>query len=946
MSAEEATSLRTRALIAALGSITLLAGVVTLLYPRLVNAGINDWTPISLPVNMNITALALSPAFPCDHTVFAGTDCFGVYRTTEGHIEDGVWNPVNNGLGDASIIALAISPNYNRCDRASQFGQGDSTVVAGTRTGGVFISSNGGATWTASNSGLPSSTAPLDFAIAAIGISPNYASDRTIFVSVQATSAGGPNAVYRSTDGGSTWFPFDAGLSDRSVQAFALSANFANDATLFLGTRFSGIFRFAGTLSQPSSAGGPTPTPTATVPASPPPGGSPSPVPAPAATPAAGTSSRRLSADISFPYPSMRVVVTAQGTLDGQIAYTVPGPVVLNYEVINNGNEPLTEIAVGDGGKNDFCGDDPSTPDVNEAIDDNIVGTIARIEPGQSQILTSTVLVRPESASSGAASFLPKRLVGCAIGKSASAGRVGAQDDVIIQLVVWQSITPSNSELTDLWIWSFAVSPFFANDQTIYAGSAYGGLFKSNNAGTAAPTWKRVNSGLEPEWIAVRSIVMSPRYPVDHTIYVGTDGGIFAGVEQPDGNVRWSALNQGLQRRDVRALAISPNYQQDHVVYAAAWGNDLYRLRNGTDDATWVPQRRFLNGLWAWAVALTQDNVLLGGTWSAGPFWQGIIGRNVLSGSGGWEFPSLPTLPGGETTAFAVSPTYCTGYEIFAATWDRGLLKSVDAGRTWAAVPLPSGQPIRSVSLSPNYAADRTVYVATWGTGIYRSFDGGATWGQLNAGLSDQLVRTVLLPPTYPQDGIVFAGTDGGGVFRWDPGQQRWSQTNAGLPNNRVMALTASPRYAFDGTLAAATWGGGVAFSYDRGASWIASTGGITSPYVRAVAFSPNYATTRAVYAGTTNGAARSLNGGASWDRLGAPGNDLDGVDITGFAITAGSPTTIFVSTGGKGFWAYTEGGSLAGAVPGFRLSQAPGGVLPFHSYIPGTPKGRPGAIC
>ncbi|MBI2887436.1 MAG: hypothetical protein HYY02_09525 [Chloroflexi bacterium] len=917
--------------------------------PQSVRAGLNSWTPLSLPSNMNITGLALSPAFPCDKTVFMATDGFGVFRTTEGDVDDGVWYPVNVGMTDTSVLSLAVSPNFNRCDRGSQFNQGDSTVLVGTKSGRIFKSESGGATWVAITSGLPPATTPPNYNIAALGISPNYASDRTIFAALQSAAAGGPNGVYRSTDGGNIWLPFDAGLTDRTVQAFALSANFAHDATLFVGTRFSGVSRFAGRLSQPSlNPAAPTATPT--------PATSPSPVatpaiPIPTTTPGARTSAAegaRELQQIAVPYPSLRIIVTAAGAPDGQLAYTVPGPVIFNYLIINNGNEPISNIQVIDGGRHAFCGDDPST-EANEGLDDVNVGTISSLGPGQERTIAATFLVRPSSAEASGATnvtFVPRAFVGCTVGTSQSAGAVNAQDDVVVQLVVWTSITPTNSEMTDLWIWSFAVSPFFANDQTIFAGSAFGGLFKSSNGGSSAPTWVRVNGGLEPEWVSVRSIVLSPRYPNDRTLYVGTERGIHKGVERPDGSVSWTPLNRGLNRLDTRALGISPSFLQDGVLYAGVWGSDLYRLRDGSGQPTWAAQRRAVNGLWSWATGLTAEGVLLAGTWSGGPYWGGILGRNALSGTAGWEFPSLPAAPGGETTVIAVSETYCTGYIIFAGTWDRGLFQSTDGGKTWTAVAIPTNVPIRSVALSPNYAADTTLVVATWGTGVYRSNDGGATWSQLNAGLTDLLVRRVLLPPTFPTDGVIFAGTDGAGVFRWEPGQGLWSSANAGLPNSRVMGLVASPSYAADGTLAAATWGGGLAISNNRGATWRQAAAGLETPYVRVAKFSPTYQADGGIYAGTAAGLFRSSNRGASWALVGARGDDLQNVDITDMTITTGYPRTIFVSTGGKGIWSYTEanGGTSLSAVG--RLMSHIDRSLPYHAFIPMAPKNRFGSMC
>ena len=952
--------LRHRRLTAAFLVISFLAWpIASLTAPSVAKAGVNSWTPVTLPNNMNVTVVSLSPAFPCDKTVFVGTDGFGVYRTTQGDDDDAIWYPVNGGITDLSITSLAVSPNYNRCDRAAQFNQGDRTLIAGTRTGRVYISTNGGASWTPSNGGLPDITNPHGYSIGAVAISPNFASDRIMIVSLQAVSANGASGVFRTTNGGTSWLGFDAGLADRNVQAFAMSANFANDATLFVGTRFSGVYRFAGRLTE-SDAAAPVASPVAS------PAATPSATPASGGVfstrgsdnPAAGAAAtllesktqpvERLQATL-YPYPSIQLIATGSGAQDGQTAYSVPGPVVFEYTVVNNGNETISNIRIIDAGKQSFCGDDPDTDKVDESKDDTLVGAIASLGPGQQATVTATFLVRPASeAGSGSTdtTFVPRRYAACAIGDSVSRGPVISQDDAVVQLVVWTSITKTNSSMNGLWVWSFAVSPFFANDQTIYVGSAYGGLFKSTNAGSSKPSWVQVNNGLEPDWVSVRAIALSPRYPSDKTVYAGTEAGIFKGVEQVDGSVAWSRLNQGLQSTDVRALGISPNYSQDNVLYAGVWGGDIYKQLKG-NPVSWAPQRRILNGLWSWSTAVTLDGVLFNGAWSTGPAWPQILGRNVLNGSAGWEFPTLPATAGGEATTVVVSSSYCTGYEVFLGTWDRGLFKSTDAGATWTKLAIPTNVPIRVVALSPNYAFDRTVYVGTWGNGIFRSFDGGESWASLNVGLGDPLVRSIVIPSSYPQDGLVVAGTDNAGVFRWDAQRGRWSGASNGLPNSRVMGLTASQNFNSDKTIFAATWGGGVAISTNRGDSWAVTGAGLGSPYVRTVAVSPNYPSDRVLYAGTNLGPYRSGNNATSWRYMGTTGDELTKTDVTNFAVTPNSPRTVFVSTGGKGLWAYTESGALSGIAAGVqRLASHLGPNLPFHAFMPMAPKNRLGGVC
>ncbi|HZM00193.1 MAG TPA: hypothetical protein VFD43_08080, partial [Planctomycetota bacterium] len=72
----------------------------------------------------------------------------------------------------------------------------------------------------------------------AIEISPGFALDRTLFASSPTLG------VFRSTDGGDSWAPVNAGLTDLRVSGLALSPGFAGDGVLLAVTE-SGCFRSA-----------------------------------------------------------------------------------------------------------------------------------------------------------------------------------------------------------------------------------------------------------------------------------------------------------------------------------------------------------------------------------------------------------------------------------------------------------------------------------------------------------------------------------------------------------------------------------------------------------------------------------------------------------------------------------------------------------------------------
>ena len=99
-----------------------------------VSAGINVWTSNG-PEGGVVYALAIDPAAPA--TLYAGTRV-GVFKSTNGGAS---WSAVNTGLTNTHVGALAIDPAT------------PTTLYAGT-DGGVFKSANGGASWSAVNTGL------------------------------------------------------------------------------------------------------------------------------------------------------------------------------------------------------------------------------------------------------------------------------------------------------------------------------------------------------------------------------------------------------------------------------------------------------------------------------------------------------------------------------------------------------------------------------------------------------------------------------------------------------------------------------------------------------------------------------------------------------------------------------------------------------------------------
>lgn len=134
------------------------------------------------PLIISVQAVAISPAFATDHTVFVGTS---VYSQEQGSVFKSMnggssWSEATSGMGRSDISSIAVSPNF----------ASDQTLFSATGNG-VFRSTDGGSSWSAASNGISGKW------IGAIVVSSNYASDQILF-------AGGDDGVFKSMDSGSS----------------------------------------------------------------------------------------------------------------------------------------------------------------------------------------------------------------------------------------------------------------------------------------------------------------------------------------------------------------------------------------------------------------------------------------------------------------------------------------------------------------------------------------------------------------------------------------------------------------------------------------------------------------------------------------------------------------------------------------------------------------------
>lgn len=242
------------------------------------------------------------------------------------------------------------------------------------------------------------------------------------------------------------------------------------------------------------------------------------------------------------------------------------------------------------------------------------------------------------------------------------------------------------------------------NNRILYAGTAGGGVWKSNNAGTTfVPIF-------DDYCQSIGAVTVDPNDP-DNTIYVGTGetwprnsvsvgDGLYKSV---DGGKNW--IKMGFEKSErIANIIINPNDSNEIylAVLGALWGDSeergVYKTTDGGENWERVLYLDQKTGCADLAMDPTDPNILYASMWEF---------RRT-----GWSFES-----GGEKSA---------------------LYKSVDGGSTWNKIHngFPAGNLGRlAIAVAPsNPQVLYTVIEAEEASkkGLYRSDDAGASWAQLN----------------------------------------------------------------------------------------------------------------------------------------------------------------------------------------------------------------------
>lgn len=169
---------------------------------------------------------------------------------------------------------------------------------------------------------------------------------------------------------------------------------------------------------------------------------------------------------------------------------------------------------------------------------------------------------------------------------------------------------------------------------------------------------------------------------------------------------------------------------------------------------------------------------------------------------------------------------------------------------------------IVSIALHPT--KPNILYVAT-DEAVYKSSDTGATWTRFAGELARTRVISLALDPQL--SATVFAGTMGDGTYKSPDGGRTWHPYNAGIQKGTISAIVNQVVFNPLGTeMVYAATTVGVFRSLDGGRHWTERMQGMTEvSFVVTLAIDPQRP--NVLYAGTTGGVYRTINATESWEK-------------------------------------------------------------------------------
>lgn len=706
------------------------------------------WNDLGGPTGWPAQGIALNPAYPADPTVLAGGgrpsgldtwEGLGVFRSLDGGL---TW-AYRDGLERGALMDAAFSPNW----------QSDGFAVAGFWQG-VWSTTDRGATWKML-SNLPD-TAPGW--VQAVAVSAPAAGRHTLL-------AGGPyGGVYQSADEGTTW-------------------TYSSDP--------GGVYRLAFHPAQPEVAL------------------------------AATNNGLWRSTDSGLQWT--RVTTT---TAVHDVAFAGDGTAVAAFDgyawrstddgatwqrLSNTAIDRLFTLGLSADGAGLFAAADARLYRFDAQAGEFVavpmqpaLSRIIRLAPSPTFAGDRTLLIGTydgvwRSTDSGqtvvrSAGFAPLAVYALAPAGPGAAGDLYAGTEFGVwrrSSNGWEPLNASPELGSGLIVRNLALSPAFAQDNTLFISGGYSvGLgstvYRSTDRGA---TWQRMTGTEYTDQLA-----LSPAFAEDRRVYMVA---VQAVSVSTDGGATWTKAPFWDFVNTARSLAISPGFAQDRTLVAA--GSGVYRSTDG--GASWAP--------------------------AASPPPTGPVNGTE------WRLGRLHWSTGGKLYLPVVGSEQAAPYKSHSQLW-----VSADKGQTWSRLAAAPDLPVASLATGPTAlgggeAIYLSVYDANQNDGqavapdLYVSRNGGAEWLNLGA---------------VPGGAAVLATSAGAADKLWAGNRGAWLLEAATMPTatpNPVRELLENRSFEWQGVWRIPDTAHDAGYSQDKHFEgyWSMRTG-IVSPTVNVYSYS------------------------------------------------------------------------------------------------------------
>lgn len=339
--------------------------------------------------------------------------------------------------------------------------------------------------------------------------------------------------------------------------------------------------------------------------------------------------------------------------------------------------------------------------------------------------------------------------------------RVGKRDDLVLDNIVLDPSTPGRI-FVGAWVLS----------------SADGGLYTSGDNGE---TWTVVP---EMKGQSIRALVTAPSDP--KVIVAGTLKGVY---KSTDGGMHWKLISPegSMELHEVESIAIDP--KDPKIIYAGTWH---LPWKTTDDGAHWSNIKEGViddSDVFSIIIDPKDPSVVYASACSG-------IYKSESAGSLFHKIQGIPSTAR-RTRVLMQDPQHQN--IVFAGTTE-GLYRTTDSGKTWVRTTGPE-LIVNDVYVDPKDT--NRVMLATDRGGVLVSNDDGASFRATNAGFSSRQITSYVEDMNHP--GTIYVGMVNdkawGGVFMSTNGGLTWAQKNAGLEPHDVFSLGQAP----DGTILAGT---------------------------------------------------------------------------------------------------------------------------------------------